>query len=229
MMFTRFFKSKYWLALKQFLYTNLVLLGLPFLGWGVDGLPAFFSNPARTAFFLLVLAQSSINARLVYVTPLGSRHEQRVDLPSWRSLMFDAIFVLAAFGDRRNNLTWAENLPLRWLGLGIYLTGYALSLWSSWTWMKHLQREGSRAFDNPVLLFEGPFKRIRYPSMVYLIFYCLGFALLFRSWLGLVLIIPLVGGIINRINNLEKLFEVQYKKFWALRRHTSKRIIPYLY
>ncbi len=82
---------------------------------------------------------------------------------------------------------------------------------------------------HPVLLFEGPFKQIRYPFMVHLVFYCLGFSILFRSWIGVVLIIPLIGGIINRINNLEKIFEVQYKSIWPLRRHTSKRIIPYLY
>jgi len=228
-MFERFFKSRYWSALSQFLYTSLVVLGLAFLAWGLDDMPAFFSNPARTVFALIVLAQSLINAALAYVTPLEPKHQHHLDLARWHSFMFETIFVLAAFGDRRNILAWNENLPLRWAGLGIYLIGFSLSIWANLTWIKHLQREGPRAFDNPVLLFEGPFKRIRYPSMVYLIFYCLGFAILFRSWVGLILIIPLIGGIINRINNVEKIFEVQYKKIWPLRRHTSKRIIPYVY
>jgi protein-S-isoprenylcysteine O-methyltransferase Ste14 len=228
-MFERFFKSRYWPAARQFFYTSLVTAGLAFLAWGVDDLPAFFSNPARAAFAFVVLAQSVINAALAYATPPEPKPEYRFDLASWHSFMFEAIFVLAAFGDRRNVLAWDENLPLRWAGLGIYLIGYALSIWTNLTWIKHLQREGSRAFDNPVLLFEGPFKRIRYPSMVYLVLYCVGFVILFRSWIGLVLIIPLIGGIINRINNLEKLFEVRYKNIWPLRRHNSKRIIPYLY
>ena len=228
-MFERFFKSRYWSALSQFLHTGLVVLGLTFLAWGLDDLPAFFSNQTRTVFALIVLAQSLINAALAYITPLEPKHEHHFDLARWHSFMFETIFVLAAFGDRRNVLAWNENLPLRWAGLGIYLIGFSLSIWANLTWIKHLQREGKRAFDNPVLLFEGPFKRIRYPSMVYLIFYCVGFAILFRSWIGLVLIVPLIGGIINRINNVEKVFEVQYKKIWPLRRHTSKRIIPYLY
>lgn len=228
-MFERFFKSRYWSALSQFLHTSLVVLGLTFLAWGLDDIPAFFSNQTRTVFALIVLAQSLINAALAYITPLEPKHEHHFDLARWHSFMFETIFVLAAFGDRRNVLAWNENLPLRWAGLGIYLIGFSLSIWANLTWIKHLQREGKRAFDNPVLLFEGPFKRIRYPSMVYLIFYCVGFAILFRSWVGLVLIVPLIGGIINRINNVEKVFEVQYKKIWPLRRHTSKRIIPYLY
>jgi protein-S-isoprenylcysteine O-methyltransferase Ste14 len=223
------FKSRYWSALSQFLYTSTVLLGLAFLAWGLDTLPAFFSSPARAAFSLVVLLQALINAGMAYVSPPEPKHKHRFDLASWHSFLFEAIFVLAAFGDRRNVLAWQENLPLRWVGLGIYLIGYAFSIWTNLTWIKHLQREGPRAMEHPVLLFEGPFKRIRHPSMVYLVLYCLGFAILFRSWLGLILIIPLIGGIINRINNLEKIFEVRYKNIWPLRRHTSKRLIPYLY
>ena len=228
-MFKNFFKSRYWAALSQFLYTSMVLLGLSLLAWGLDDLPAFLLNPVRAVFSLIVLAQSLINAGMAYVTPPEPKHEHRFNLATWHSFMSETIFVLAAFGDRRNVLAWDENLSLRWAGLGIFLVGYALSIWTNLTWIKHLQREGSRAMDHPVLLFEGPFKRIRYPSMVYLVLYCLGFAILFRSWIGLMLIIPLIGGIINRINNLEKIFEIQYKKIWPLRRHTSKRIIPYLY
>jgi protein-S-isoprenylcysteine O-methyltransferase Ste14 len=229
MMFYRFLKTKYWAALSRFLQTSIVILGLMFLGWGLDHLSAFFTNPVRTAFVLVVIAQSLINALLAYVTPSEPEHEHHFDLARWHSFMFEIIFVISAFGDRRNVLAWHENIPLRWAGVGIYLVGYGLSVWTNATWIKHLQREGPRAFQNPVLLFEGPFKRIRYPSMVYLVFYCLGFAVLFRSWVGLILIVPLIGGIINRINNLEKIFAVQYKQIWPLRRHTSKRLIPYLY
>lgn len=228
-MFDRFFKSRAWFALRQFLYTNLVVLGLSFFAWGLDDLSGFFANPVRAVFSFVVLAQSLINARFAYITPSEPKHEHHFDLAHWHSFMFQTIFFLAAFGDRRNVLAWSENILLRCAGLGIYLIGLALSIWANWTWVKHLHREGARAFDNPVLLFEGPFKKIRYPSMVYLVFYCLGFAILFRSWIGLVLIVPLIGGILNRINNMEKIFEAQYKNIWPLRRHTSKRIIPYLY
>lgn len=228
-MLDRFLKSKYWSALSQFLYTSLVILGLSFLAWGMDNLSAFFANPVRAVFVIVVLVQSLINAELAYITPVEPKHEHHFDLARWHSVMFEMIFVLAAFGDRRNVLAWNDNLPLRWAGLGIYLIGYSLSLWTNVTWIRHLQREGLRAFENPVLLFEGPFKRIRYPSMLYLVLYCLGFAILFRSWVGLILIVPLISGIINRINNLEKIFAIQYKQIWPLRRHTSKRLIPYLY
>jgi len=222
-------KSKFWPVAGQFLSASWILLGLPLVAWGPRDLNGFLSNPVRTGFAAIVIAQALVSSWMAYKTPPHAEHEHRFDLARWHSYMFETIFVLAAFGDRRNILTWDENPPLRWAGLGIYLIGVSLSVWANITWVNHLRREGERAFDNAVLLFEGPFKLIRYPSLLYLAFYCLGFAIMFRSWIGLALMIPLMGGIINRINNLEKIFAEQYKKIWALRRLNSKRFIPYLY
>jgi hypothetical protein len=76
------FKSRYWSALSQFLYTSTVLLGLAFLAWGLDTLPTFFSNPARAAFSLVVLLQALTNAGMAYVSPPEPEHEHRFDLAS---------------------------------------------------------------------------------------------------------------------------------------------------
>jgi protein-S-isoprenylcysteine O-methyltransferase Ste14 len=97
------------------------------------------------------------------------------------------------------------------------------------TWVQHLRAAGGAAADDPVLLFDGPFKWIRYPSLVCLFVYALGVSILFRSWIGLVMLLPLVGAIVNRVNNLDRMYAEQYKRIWPLRRHTSKRLIPYLY
>jgi protein-S-isoprenylcysteine O-methyltransferase Ste14 len=107
--------------------------------------------------------------------------------------------------------------------------GAAFSTWTNLTWAVHLRREAGVALSDPVLLSAGPYKSIRYPSLLYLIFYCLGFAILFRSWIGLALIIPLIAAILYRIRHLEAAYARQYKKVWPLRCRTSWRIIPYLY
>ncbi|HLO33227.1 MAG TPA: hypothetical protein VK249_29030 [Anaerolineales bacterium] len=228
-MLNKILKSKAWPVLGQFIYTLLVLLGLPVLVWGLEALPAFFANPVRLTFAAIVFVQALINAWLVAISPPEPYHEPRFDVSHWHSHVFEAIVALAAFGDRRDILTWNQNNIVRWVGLGVYLTGLALSIWSEYSWIKHLRTESALVLDRPVLISEGPYKLIRYPSLLYLIFYSLGFALLFRSWTGIALMIPLLGGIVSRINNLEKIFAVQYKKIWPLRRHTSKRLIPYLY
>lgn len=223
------FKSKIWPALWQLFSRSFILMGLPFLAWGLDDLAGFFSNPVRISYIVVVAIQALLHAWMTYTSPPEPPHEHRFDMARWHAYMFETIFVLSAFGDRRNILTWIETPSLRWLGLGIYLIGAALSVWANLTWVNHLRNAGERAFDDPVLLFEGPFKWIRYPSMLALIFYCLGFAIAYRSWIGLALMFPLLAGMINRINNFERIYAEQYQKIWPLRRHTSKRIIPFLY
>lgn len=222
-------KNKTWEALGQFLTTAIIFLGLTLLAWGVDYLKSYFLNPVRTGFVVIVIIQSLFTAWVVYEMPPHTEPEHRLDLARWHAYMFETIFVLAAFGDRRDILAWEENMPLRWVGVAIYLLGLALSVWSNITWLNHLRKEGELAQAHPVLLFEGPFKWIRYPSLLSLAFFCLGFVFMFRSWVGLVLMLPLIWGIINRINNMEKVFEVRYKRIWAIRRHSSRRLIPYLY
>jgi len=228
-MLDRIFKSKIWPALGRCLSICWIFLGLPLLAWGMDDLHGFLSNPVRAGFFGVVILSALISACLVYVTPPQPEGEPRFDLARWHAYMFETIYVLSAFGDRRGILAWAENPALRWTGLGIYLIGTGISIWSNLTWVNYLRREAERAVDNPALLFEGPFHWIRYPSLLYLAIYCLGYAFMFRSWVGLFLMIPLMAGILNRIDNMEKINAERYKRVWPLRRHTSKKIIPYLY
>jgi protein-S-isoprenylcysteine O-methyltransferase Ste14 len=228
-MLNKVLNSKLWPAVGDFLTTGFIFLGLALLAWGVEDLTGYFSNLVRAIFVAVVVLQSLFGAWIVYRTPPHPGQEHRFDLAHWQSYVFETIFVLASFGDRRNILAWDENMPLRWLGMGLYLIGFALSCWANITWVNHLRRERERAMAIPVLIFEGPFRWIRYPSLLSLAFYCLGFALMFRSWVGLVLMLPLFWGIVNRIDSTEKIFEQRYKRTWALRRHASKRIIPYLY
>jgi protein-S-isoprenylcysteine O-methyltransferase Ste14 len=205
------------------------MLFLPLLAWGVNDLRNFFSHPVRMTFAIIVLLQALIGAWLVYITPEQPEQEHPIDLAHWQIDMYHFIFILAAFGDRRTILAWAENPPVRWAGLGIYLVGAVLSVWATLTWVHHLRNETGRVQVDPALLFDGPYKFIRYPGLLCLIIYCLGFALAFRSWVGLALLIPLTAGFIHRIKDMERDFAEQYKQVWPLRSHTSKRLFPFLY
>jgi protein-S-isoprenylcysteine O-methyltransferase Ste14 len=228
-MFDRIFKNRFWPALGRCFSVCWIYLGLPVLAWGGSDLRGFLSNPVRASFCMVVIASAIFSGYLTYITPSHPEGEQRFDLGRWHAYMFETIFVLSSFGDRRGILAWNENPALRWTGLGIYLIGTGIFIWSNLTWVNHLRREAERAVDDPVLLFEGPFHWIRYPSLLYLAIYCLGFALMFRSWVGLFLMVPLIAGIINRIDNMEKIFAEKYKRVWPLRRHASKKLIPFLY
>lgn len=229
MLFKNILKSRVWPAAWQFFVRFYAMLLLPLLAWGVDDLPAFFFNQARLAFAVIVILQALIGAWLVHSMPPQPKHEHPIDLTHWQIDMYHFIFILAAYGDRRNVLTWAENPSVRWAGLGIFLIGAGLWVWTNLTWVNHLRREpGSMPLD-PALLFDGPYQYIRYPGLLCLVIYCLGFALIFRSWVGLVLLIPLTAGFIHRIKNMERDFAEQYKQVWPQRQHTSKRLFPFLY
>jgi protein-S-isoprenylcysteine O-methyltransferase Ste14 len=229
MSLNKILKSRIWPAAWQVFVRLYAMLILPLLAWGVDDLPGFFSNQARMAFAIIVMLQALIGAWMVYITPPQPKHEHPIDLTHWQIDMYHVIFILAAYGDRRNILAWVENPPVRWAGLCIYLAGVALSVWTNLTWINHLRRETGRIQADPALLFDGPYKYIRYPGLLCLIIYCLGFALAFRSWVGLALLIPLTAGFIHRIKNMERDFAEQYEQIWSLRRHTSKRLFPFLY
>lgn len=229
MLLNRILKSRVWPAARRFFVVFYVFLILPLLGWGLGDLPSFFSNQIRMTFAIIVMLQAFIGAWLAYIMPPQPKHEYPVDLSHWQIDMYHVIFILAAFGDRRNIITWAENPPVQWAGLGIYLAGAVLSVWANLTWGNHLRREAERAQVDPALLIDGPYKFIRHPGLLCILIYCLGFALAFRSWVGLVLLIPLTAGFIHRIKNMERDFAEQYRQTWHLRHQTSKRLFPFLY
>jgi hypothetical protein len=41
-------------AVTFYAFTGLLYLGIPLLGWGLDDLPGYFSNPARLGYAMLV-------------------------------------------------------------------------------------------------------------------------------------------------------------------------------
>ena len=210
-------------------HTLVYLLGLALLAWGFDNLAGFFSNPVRAGLAIIAVTQVLIHIGVILRMPPQPEREWPADLEHWHYGLAELIAILAAFGDRRNVLTWAENPPLRWVGLGVLLLGAVYAIWTNLTWVNHERRATDRACDNPVLLCEGPYRWTRYPTLLVLIFYSLGFGLAFRSWTGLIFLIVLIGTIIRRINLWEKMYAARYKQVWALRCQTSKRLIPFLY
>lgn len=223
------FKNKIWEALWGIFTRAFIQLGLPLLAWGVDDIAGFFSNAARATYAFIVMAHALVYAYEIYVIPGYQQHEPRVDIGRWHAYIFETIYVLAAFGDRRNILAWSENPPLRWLGLAFYLVGVVVLVWADWAWINHLRREKERVLASAVLLEEGVFAYVRHPALLALIFFSLGVALAYRSWIGLALMPALWWGIVNRIDNMEKVYAKKYDKLWRARMAHSSKLIPLLY
>ena len=208
------------------------MLGLPLIGWGLADFAGFFSNPVRVAIAIIVLVLALAQAWMIYVSPQQpneAKAEVRSTRVKWHSTLFEIILILAAFGDRRDILTWDENQLIRWLGLGIYLLGAILSIWAGLTWINHLRREGESAVDNPVLLAKDLSSRSATPPFFVSCCTAWDFAIAFRSWVGLALMVPLIVVVVNRTGKLDSGFAEQYRVAWPLRSYRSKRIIPFLY
>jgi len=230
MMLAKILNRKFLAGRMAGFFTLVYMLGLACLGWGVNDLAGFLSNPVRISFALIAVTQALIHVWVALRLPSRPlEREPSEDLEHWHYSLTELIAILAAFGDRRNILTWAENPSLRWAGIGIFILGSIYAIWVNLTWVNHLRQTDEHTYDDPVLLSAGPFQWTRYPILLILLLYSLGFVFLFRSRVSLFLIIPLLYIIVRRANLWEKMYSKRYKNVWALRCSTSKKIIPFLY
>jgi protein-S-isoprenylcysteine O-methyltransferase Ste14 len=205
-----------------------VMLGLPLLAWGSLDLNSFFSNPARAAIGYTAMTFAFFMAVMVYRIPPTAKDRPH-DEEHWHYSMLELVFILSAYGDRRDVLVWNDNQSLRWLGVSMYIVGFLYSAWSNLVWVNHLRREGTQAREIPALLSEGPFLWTRYPSLTSLICFHIGFTLALRSWVGVFFTIPILYTLVRRVNIWERGYAVEFKSTWGMRQRKSKKVIPFLY
>lgn len=220
----RILKAAWWFFSRCF-----VMAGLPLIAWGLGDLAGFLSNPARASFIGVVAAQALALAWLSFVAPLEPKREWRSILGHYHADLFEFIFILVAYNDRRSMLTMPENVLLRFTGLAIFLAGMLIPISANFTWVRHLRNEPGDENDHPVLLNKGFYRWVRYPKQLALLLECLGAALIFRSWAGLVLLVPELASILNQIGVMERAFSEQYRRAWQARCQSSKKLIPFLY
>jgi protein-S-isoprenylcysteine O-methyltransferase Ste14 len=221
-------KSRIWIAAWSVFGRAFVMLGLALLGWGLDDAMGFFANPARAGIAVIAVmlaVQAGIQIYRVPLSAKGAPHDEE----HWHYSLLEIAFILSAYGDRRDVLTWNENPTLRWIGVGIYFLGFMYAAWANITWVNHLRREGEHAHEHSALLPAGPFAWTRYPVMTSLLCYHAGFTLAFRSWIGVAFILPIVYIVIRRMNLWDRTYAARYPKEWRLREQNSRRMIPFLY
>ena len=210
-------------------HSLVYLLGVALLGWGVSDLRGFFSHPVRLSFAGVVIVYGLVQFFLVIRFPARVRLKILEENEHWHYTLTQLISILAAYGDKRDVVTWMENPTMRWAGIGVIGLAAIYSTWANWTWVSHVQHAGESAQPDPALISNGPFRWTRYPILLILFLYASGIALIFCSWMGLILLVPLVGIIAKRLHYWEKSYPEHYGKEWTSRRQTSKRIIPFLY
>jgi protein-S-isoprenylcysteine O-methyltransferase Ste14 len=193
-------------------------VGLAVLGWG--GASAFFSHPTRIvlAITLLVLAGVAIfSGGNLSSGEREDRANRWVLAPFMLIGLLDA--YLPAYTDRKGFWTLDAD-TIRWLGVVFFAAGGALRIWPVFVLGRRFS--GLVAIQpGHTLVTNGVYSVIRHTSYLGLLISSLGWALAFRSVVGVLLTALIIPPLIARIRAEETLLR-------AYRAHTS-RLIPRLY
>jgi protein-S-isoprenylcysteine O-methyltransferase Ste14 len=202
---------------------SALYLGLAVLGWG--GFAAFFSNPARTALAVVTLI-IGVAAFFAGGSLSSGVREDRSN--RWVIAVLTIIGLVAgylpALTDRLNFLT-IDGDAVRWIGVALYAVGAALRLWP--VYVLGYRFSGLVAIQpGHALVTTGIYNVIWHPSYLGLFVNALGWALAFRSVVGVLLalltLVPLVGRIVAE----ERLLQSQFGSEYDAYRARTSRLIP---
>jgi len=201
-------------------------LGLAILGRG--GFAAFFSHPALIA---LTVALFLLTGAALFTKGNLSRGEREDRANRWVIAAFGLIGVLAAYlpayTDRRG-LWVLDGETVRWLGVALFAAGGLLRIWPVFVLGRRFSglvaiQPGHR------LVTSGVYGIIRHPSYLGLLVNSLGWALAFRSGVGISLTALLIPPLLARIHAEERLLRAQFGSEYDAYRSRTSRLIPGLY
>jgi protein-S-isoprenylcysteine O-methyltransferase Ste14 len=205
---------------------TLAYLGLAVLGWGGPG--GFFGHPAR-----IVLAVALLALAGVAIFSGGNLSpgvcEDRTN--RWVLVAFTVIGLLAgylpAYTDRKELWT-LDGDPVRWLGVGLFAAGGVLRVWPVFVLGRRFS--GLVAIQaGHTLVTSGVYGVIRHPSYLGPLANSAGWALAFRSGVGLLLTALMIPPLLARIRAEELLLHAQFGGEYDAYRARTSRLIPGVY
>lgn len=205
------------------LAATLAYLALAILGWG--GLAAFFAHPARIVLALAVLVMAIVALFTRGNLSPGVR-EDRAN--RWVLAAFGLIGLLSAwlpaYTDRKEIWT-LDGDTLRWLGVLLFIAGGALRIWPVFVLGRRFS--GLVAIQpGHTLVTTGPYAVIRNPSYLGLLINAAGWALAFRSGVGLLLTVLIVPPLLARIRSEEALLQATFGDAYETYRRRTARLVP---
>jgi protein-S-isoprenylcysteine O-methyltransferase Ste14 len=208
-----------------------VLATLAYLGLavgGIGGVAVFFSHGALVVVALATLAM--VVASLFSEVNLSSgEREDRAN--RWVIPAFAVIGVvsgfLPAYCDRLDVWTLGGE-GVRWLGALLFIVGGTLRLWPVFV-LGHRFSGLVAIQPGHRLVTDGIYRHLRNPSYLGLVVNALGWALAFRSVVGIVLAALTLIPLIARIHSEEALLRAQFGAEYDAYCARSWRLLPGIY
>jgi protein-S-isoprenylcysteine O-methyltransferase Ste14 len=205
---------------------SLAYFGLAILGWG--SFAAFFSHPA-------LIALTVVGFALMGVALLSSGNlspgEREDKANRWVLAAFGVIGILLAYlpayTDRKDFWTF-DGDAVRWLGVVLFAAGGALRIWPVFVLGRRFS--GLVAIQpGHTLVTRGIYGVIRHPSYLGLLVNSLGWALAFRSGVGVLLTALTIPPLVARIRAEERLLHAQFGDEYDAYRGRTSRLLPGIY
>ncbi|WP_423203786.1 isoprenylcysteine carboxylmethyltransferase family protein [Pseudomonas kribbensis] len=208
-----------------------VLATLAYLGlamWGIGGVAVFFSHGSLVVVALATLVMVVVSLFSEVNLSSGEREDRanRWVLPAFGVIGLVSGF-LPAYCDRIGFWTVGSE-GTRWLGALLFIAGGALRLWPVFV-LGHRFSGLVAIQPGHRLVTDGIYTRLRNPSYLGLVVNALGWALAFRSVVGILLaaltLIPLIARIHSEETLLRTQFGAEYDAYCA----RSWRLLPGVY
>jgi protein-S-isoprenylcysteine O-methyltransferase Ste14 len=203
-----------------------LFLGLSALGWGsASGLVA---HRARAGFVGLTLAFTCVGL----LAPVNFSSGEREDVRGRWSLLPSAVGLLVLFWlvpylDRRDLLS-LDGDAARYLGLGLYAVGGVLRIAPMFV-LGHRFSGLVAIQPGHALVTDGLYGTVRHPSYLGMLLGLVGWALVFRSAVGLGASLVALLVIADRIALEESLLASQFGERYAEYRRRTWRLLPGIY
>jgi protein-S-isoprenylcysteine O-methyltransferase Ste14 len=205
---------------------TLAYLGLAILGWG--GFAAFFSHPARIALTVVTFALAGAALFTGGNLSPGEREDRG---NRWVLAAFGLIGLLAAYLPAytdREGIWTIDGDAVRWLGVVLFAAGGALRIWPVFVLGRRFS--GLVAIQpGHELVTTGVYGVIRNPSYLGLLVNALGWALAFRSGVGVLLTALLLPPLVARIRAEERLLRSQFGDAYEAYCARTSRLVPGVY
>lgn len=220
-----------------FLATVAIYLGVPLLGWGLRDLVGFLSSAPRAAYAGLVILFGLAVGVQAIAQPMGirgGREEVGKRIPRQHlvrilviALMYLGLFLLP-YADRRSLLVMAHSLGWQLAGAVFAGIGCGLVFWSGLSLGRQYSPEVTLQTSHR-LITGGAYRLVRHPRYLGVASLAVGLALLFRFWPGLALFPVILGILLFRIHDEERLMREAFGQEWEAYARRTRRLIPLLY